>query len=519
MGLADDHDVGPAVASLPKLAWRPVTAVAIGAVGLLTCLAGVQDYHCDELYFRLLGTHLSWGYPDQPPFTPLLARASVLIFGDTAWGIRVLPGMFIGPIAVVCALIAREVGGRAPAQVLAALGTITLFPLASGHIVSTTTPDLLVWALVILFTLRALLRREPRHWLSVGVVVGLGLYNKYLVILLLVGLALALLLVGPRDAVRSRWLWFGVGAAIVIGLPNLVYQVVHGFPQLEMSRSLADTDSATQGEQRLRLLPMQLVLLGPVSAPVWISGIWALLRWPELRRARAIGVAYGVLCVILLAVEGQSYYTPGLLISIYAVGCVAMVRWCSSLRPSALVGRVRRARPALVGGLIVANAGMSVLFAFPPVAESEAEMSPLMAVNILVVNQIGWTTYVEQIATVYQTLTPDERATTTIITAKSWTAGAIDRYGRSHDLPRAYSGHNGLYDLGAPPESATSAVVVGEFESDDLPMAAFARCEVAGSLDNLLGVDNEDQGSPIRVCREPIAIWEELWPRFHSIGV
>src|SRR5206468_10370603 len=119
--------------------------------------------------------------------------------------------------------------------------------------------DLAVWSAVLLFAIRALRRDEPRWWLPAGLVVGLGLYNKHLVVLLLLVLGLALLLVGPRRALRSGWLWLGVLIALVIGAPNLVYQAAHDWPQLKMAQALA----RNKGEDaRMTLLPLQVVMLG-----------------------------------------------------------------------------------------------------------------------------------------------------------------------------------------------------------------------------------------------------------------
>src|SRR5688572_17948899 len=90
------------------------------------------DYHRDELYFRMLGEHPAWGYVDQPPATPLLARLAIEVFGDTVWAIRIPALLCVLGVALLAALIAREVGGGALAQGLAAAGTVSTFPLLAG---------------------------------------------------------------------------------------------------------------------------------------------------------------------------------------------------------------------------------------------------------------------------------------------------------------------------------------------------------------------------------------------------
>src|SRR6185312_10998738 len=142
----------------PPLALLPVGLVAAGVVALLGLTVTRYGYHRDELYFRLLGDHPAWGYVDQPPLVPLAGRASTALFGDSLWALR-LPAIAMAAVLVVLlALLARELGGGATAQTLAALGGASGFPLLDGHLLSTGTFDVPVWVGVCLLVTRALLR-------------------------------------------------------------------------------------------------------------------------------------------------------------------------------------------------------------------------------------------------------------------------------------------------------------------------------------------------------------------------
>ncbi|MDQ1307778.1 MAG: hypothetical protein QG671_3612 [Actinomycetota bacterium] len=499
-------------------AWRPVILVSVGVVALLVSFAGKYGYHCDELYFRMLGDHPAWGYPDQPPLTPLLAKAGVTMFGDSLWGIRVLPAAFTGVLAVLLAQIARETGGDAGAQTLAALGSLTLTPLLTGHTLVTVTPDLVVWLLVTLFAIRALLQDQPKYWLAVGVATGLGLYQKHLVILLLIGLGLGLLLVGPRSPLSSGWLLAGIAVAAVLGMPNLVYQVVEGFPQMAMARAVAERRG-----NRLEMIAMQPLLLGPLAAPIVVAGILALLRWPGLRPVRCVAVAYGVICVFLLATVGECYYTCGLLLPLYAVGCVAAVRWTHRVTgrtdrsSQSGMSRPDRLRTGLVIGAVTVNSCLSAAIALPLVPERDLGSTAIPDLNITIGNELGWPGYVRQVAEVYRDLPAADRAAAVVLAWDFGSAGAIDRYGHRYRLPEVYSGHNGLHAVGRPPESASVAVVVGEFD-DRLLDGTFNRCQTRGRLESGTTVGNEVEGTPIRVCWAPRQPWSRLWARFRYVG-
>ncbi|HEU4422860.1 MAG TPA: glycosyltransferase family 39 protein [Pilimelia sp.] len=493
-------DAAAAPPERPPVAWLPVGLVAAAIAALLAGYASRYDYHRDELYFRLLADHPAWGYVDQPPLTPMLAKLAIAIFGDTAWAIRVPALVAVATTTVLTALVARELGGGRAAQVLAAAGVASAFPLLVGHLLLTATTDLVVWLLVILFVMRALLRDQPRYWLAAGAVAGVGLYNRHLVILLLLGLAAGLLLVGPRRVLATRWPWAGAALAVVIGAPNLIYQIANGFPQLDMAAALAENKG---DEARPLFVPMQLVMLGVLLVPIWIAGLVTLLRDRRLRPVRAVAVAYPVVCVLLLAIAGQFYYTMGLVLALYAAGSVATVRW--------LAGRPWRW--ALVGAAVALNVVLSALISLPVLPVDVLARTPIPEINQATRDQIGWPEYVRQVAAVYQSLPPHEQVGAVIITGNYGEAGALVRYGGPYDLPAVYSGQNQLWHLGPPPPNTEVVITVGA-GGEAFHQASFERCFIASRLENGVDIDNEEQGVPVRICHRPRESWDRLWPRF-----
>lgn len=484
----------------PPVAWLPVGGAAAAAALALLATNNRYDYHRDELYFRVLRP--AWGYVDQPPLTPLLARASTAVFGDTVWAMRLPATVCVVAAILLTVLITRELGGGRGAQTLCAWGyAFAAAPMLFGHVMLTATIDLPVWAAVILFALRALLRGQPRWWLAAGAVTGVALYNKHLIVLLLVSLAIGLLWLGPRATLRSGWLWAGVGVALLVGSPNLVYQVTHGFPQLHMAAALSENKG---GETRVQLLPFQVLMLGPPVAAIWIAGLVALLRRPAWRPARALAGAYPVLLVIVLISGGQVYYPVGLLGFLFAAGCVPTADW---------VARRPGPRRAWVAAALVLNAAATFVLALPLLPVSVLGDTPIPAINQATRDQIGWPAYTREVADVYAALPDADRATAVILTGNYGEAGALDRYGPDAGLPPViYSGQNQLHEYGPPPEVATVVVTVGM----SLPylQERFGTCTAAGVLDNGVGVDNEEQGRIIAVCRDPVGGWKTAWPRF-----
>ncbi len=215
-------------------------------------------------------------------------------------------------------------------------------------------------------------------------------------------------------------------------------------------------------------------------------------------------MAYLLLVVALFVMAGQPYYSLGLLLSVYAIGCAPTARWLAG----------HRWRPALMAAGVVVNVASSALIALPIVPENRLGDTAIPAINQVTRDQIGWPTYVKQMADAYAALPAEDKARAVIVTGNYGEYGALDRYGAPYGLPKVYSGQNELYYLGRPPDSAT--VVLFVFEDPDLARLgqAFDSCSVNGRLHNDVGVDTEEESAVIVLCRGPHQPWEQLWPRF-----
>jgi 4-amino-4-deoxy-L-arabinose transferase-like glycosyltransferase len=389
----------------------------------------------------------------------------------------------------VTALLARELGGGPKAQAWTAwamttTSAITIF----GHVLLTSTADLVAWPLVCLCVLRAELRAQPRWWLAAGAVAGLATYNKLLVAVLLLGVAVGLALVGPRRRLASPWVLGGGGLALLLALPNVVYQVAHGWPELDMGRALSDNNA---GDVRSFMWVFLLVVLGPPLVVIWAGGLRQV--WRD-RRIRFFVVAFMLLVAFTFASGAQPHYPMFLLPLFLAAGMVAMERH---------LGRVWAA-------LLVVNAAVSVVVGLPVLPQHALGRSPVPGMNLIAADSVGWPAYVDQVTSVYDAL-PD-RAGAAVFTSNYGEAGSIHHY--RPDVP-VYSAQNALYDQARPPAGVGTLVVVGGQYPD--VRALFDSCRVVAHLDNGVGVDNEEQGEPMAVCHGPTAPWTVLWPRLRHL--
>lgn len=83
--------------------WAGIALIAAGAFAVEMAVSARYGYARDELYFLAAGRHLAFGYVDQPPLTPLLARISAAVTGNTLVGFRVLPALAMAALVVATA--------------------------------------------------------------------------------------------------------------------------------------------------------------------------------------------------------------------------------------------------------------------------------------------------------------------------------------------------------------------------------------------------------------------------------
>jgi 4-amino-4-deoxy-L-arabinose transferase-like glycosyltransferase len=318
---------------------RFVLPVAVTELVVQVALGNDYGYHRDELYFRTAARHPAFGYDDQPPLTPLLGWVSETVFGESPRGLRVVSAIAVSVVVVLIALLARELGAAAKGQlVAAACAAASGYLVVVGHLMSTSTFDLLAWTAIVLLTARILGGGDARLWLAVGGVTGVALQNKQLPLLLIVALAVGLALDRRlQEVMRSRWLWIGAAIALAAWLPNLLWQAAHGWPQLELASDIRENEA---GESRATLIPFQLVVIGLLLVPVLGAGLWGLLRDPSLRPWRALGFAYPSLIALLFILGTKPYYAAPLLLCLLAPGAVVAERWLRTALRSVVLGVV-----------------------------------------------------------------------------------------------------------------------------------------------------------------------------------
>ncbi|WP_020665942.1 ArnT family glycosyltransferase [Amycolatopsis nigrescens] len=487
VGARGTADAGVPAAGAPRFAAAPVLLIAGLAGVLLLVTSGRYGHGFDELYFLMAGRdHLDWGYFDQPPLVPALAGALDTLFPGSLVALRLPYTLAAAAGIVVTALIARELGGRRTAQVLAAAFSATSGLMVLNHWIGTYVLDPFFWTLLTWLLVRWVRLRDDRLLLLAGLVTAVSLQTKFLIPAYWALIALSALVLGPRELLRRPKLWAGAAFAALATVPTLIWQATHDWPYTRM------------GEVVRAEFPGAGVFLrdGLLSAGVGVGvlgflyGLWRLLRAPALRPFRFLGVAVLATFLAFLFSGGRSYYALSLLALPFAAAAVELsrrnlVRWWKAV-----------AWPAFVLSAVVTVAALPV---YPPALAERmpAAVGPFTLGSTFAKAEGQQEQLADLVGGIYAALPPEERARTTVFSEIYPFASAVEYFGPRYGIEGVYSGHRGYWYFGAPPESAENVLFLG-FDPGLL------RPYFTGSATVVDGL--------VWTFHDRIRPWAEIWP-------
>jgi hypothetical protein len=475
-------------------------------------------YFRDEFDYIACGNHLAWGYVDQPPLIPFLTHVSRAVLGDSLRSIRFIPALASSLLVVQTALIAREFGGRFFALVLAAI-TVLVAPqyLSNGSLLTTNCLEPNLWMGCAYFAILAIKRNDSRYWLWFGVVAGVGLEEKYTVALFGFGIVVGLLLTEQRRFLLDKWLWLGGLAALLVFLPNLLWNIHYHWPFLQLMHNIrAEGRDVVLGPAQYFI--QQTILVHPLTAPIWIAGLLALFFSVRLRPYRFLAWTYVVCYGVLFVLHGKNYYLAPVYPMLLAAGAVVIdyaferrsTAWLKPAIAIVLLASGARLAPVTVPMLSPEHfiAYAKTLPFKLPVMEHEHERAALPQ---WYADQFGWQEIVDETALAWNQIPPAERADCAIFAQDYGQAGAIDFLGRRDGLPPALSGHQTYFLWGPRGYSGKCMIVLGERK--EVLETYFDSVQFVGiSADNSYALE---KGIGVDICRGPkFGTLAQLWPGF-----
>jgi hypothetical protein len=501
----DSHDssrLRPWFASGPGIVWT--VAVSVLLLHLLT--AGRYGYFGDEMYHMACGEHLAWGYVDQPPLIAVFAWLTRHLLGTSLFSVRLLPALAGFAVVWLTGVLARELGGGRFAQGLAALCTACAgVYLILDHLFTMNAFEPLFWMGCAYVVIRIIKTGDAKLWVWFGVLAGIGLENKYTMAVFGFAIVAGLLLTKERTALASRWLWLGGLLALVILLPNLIWNVEHHWPFLELMRNIRSSGRDLPFTP-LGYVRAQILLMSPATFPLWLLGALDLLFARPVRRFRALGWAFVIVLGFFIVFHGKDYYAAPVYPMILAAGAVAVERAASGarmawLRPASVIF-VLLPSLALLPLVVplLSPAGFLRFQARLPFTIQPDEKSMLAEPMPHYYSWcFGWNEMVAAVAHAYASVPEPERADTAIMANDFAAAGAIDLIGPKYGLPKAICGHQSYWLWGPRNYTGQTMIVLGD--TIEGARRWFTDVKVVAKLNNPYAAPHENR--PVLLCRGP----------------
>jgi 4-amino-4-deoxy-L-arabinose transferase-like glycosyltransferase len=492
-----------------------VVLISIGSLLIHFFTYNNLGFHRDELLYLALGRHLSAGYWSNPPLIGIISYISQLLPGDSLFTTRLIPALAGALLIILTGLTARELGGKGYAQILACVTISTSLLILRGFSMLQPVPfDILLWSLILYLFLRYINSSKPVYILLIGVTFGLGMLNKYMVIFLAAGLAIAVLPTQYRKLWINKYTGYALLIAVLLFLPNLVWQINHGFPVMIHMKELAEDQLVNV--KRINILIDQ-VLMFTIGSVVWIAGLIFLLKSENAKKYRVFGYTYLAILFIFLLLRGKSYYMAGLYAFLFAAGGVC---WEKVLKP--IWTKIVFAVMLVLISLPIVPGGIPLMPA-DKLADYFSRMPPQTGIEALLrwedgkthplpqdfADMLGWDELGNIVINACDTIHDKNRIM--IYTENYGQAGAIEHFGKSYGLNEVAS-FSDNYFLWIP-DTIPSNKDLFFYVNDELGSEINSLFVCIDSLGSITNPFAREQGTTVYLCRSPRADFGRFWAR------
>ncbi len=495
---------------------------------LIHLLTGWQyGYFRDELYYFSMSEHLDLGYVDITPLVAWLMKLSRILLGDSVFAIHILPALAGALTVLLAGLIARKLGGGRYAQVLTAVAVIAapLFQIFNAMFTYDCFDQLLSALLIYVLVWILTEKKRPQLWLLFGVVVGIGLMTKISMLFLGFSLIVALLLTKERKYFTTKWIWLAGLIALGFLLPYLWWQASHHWIILEYWGNYAQGKAFKANP--IEFLLMEMIVLNPLSLPLWLGGLYYLLFAKKGSSFKVLGWLNLVYLFLAIIMSFKFYILAGSFFGVLAAGAVWVEKYFIKKRSRSL----RYAYPIILFGV-----GLLFLPLTVPVLPIEQFVKFNNFANNLGVNKVkaenietaelpqhfadrfGWEELVRTVAKVYQHLPPAEQEKCAIFANNYGEAGAIDLIGKKYGLPKAISGHLSFYVWGPRDYTGEVMLIIGFDRAAETKLReVFEEVEIVAITEAKYAMPYENH-QPIYLCKKAKLSMPELWPMVKNLN-
>jgi len=486
----------------------------IGALALIKFAihwVGNQNYgfHRDELLHLSVSEHLAWGYFEFPPFIAWVGKLSYLLFDYSLVGMRLFPTLAGVGILILCCLIAKEMGGKSKAVLLAGICVLAFVPFFRNHtLFQPVAFNQFFWTLGFYLIVKFINSEKKEYLLLFGLIAGLGLLNKYTMLVWGFGIALGLIFYNRGELFKSTWLYVAGLVSFVVFLPNLIWQIQNGFPFLLHFEVLSQKQLSTISPYEFALAQLEL----PFTLAVSLTGIYGLLLNEQLKKYRAVGVAVLAIFITLWIMKSKAYYFFAAYPVVFAAGAVQIEKWLSH-RPKWI--------DAIAAVLIIPSipfipeaTPIFPIEMFVEYTEKKANEDGRIELTGDYADMFGWDEQVQLVDSVYQSLLSEHAPKDIVIWAENYgEAGAVKILGDSYGLPNPISRHGSFWLWGYGNENAEVWISLGNEKAS--VENVFENVDLVKIITHKYAI-GEENGIPLYICRNPKIDIEQWWKSYEK---
>lgn len=472
------------------------------------------EYHRDEMLYFSLGQHPAAGYNSVPPLIGLTAWVMQNLFGYSVFAVRLLPALLSGVMILLVALMVRELGGSAYASFLSSLGLmISIFFMRSFFLFQPVFLEIFLWTLFIYLIIKYINSQNDKLLIIIGVVAGTALLNKYLSGLLFIGFLVIIPFTRYRFIFRRKMFWAGILAGFLVFLPNLIWQVVNGFPVFNHINKLYETQLVYMD------IPLFLSeqLMMPFAGTVFtIAGLLFLLSGKKVIKFRFLGFLALFIIAGLMILKGKSYYTLGIFPVLIAAGAlwyesIIKKTWIRILFPIVLVLFTLPVVP--IGIPVYGSEGLVSYFKtiddkYGIDLGRRFEDGSVHSLPQDYADMLGWEELTSLADKAFSMA--EDRNACFIYGENYGQAGAISVIGKKYKLPEALS-FNESFQYWIPerfdPDIKT-VVYINDDEPGDDVKTVFRKITVVGSISN---PHAREFGTTVYLLEEPAGSFNSFW--------
>ncbi len=490
-----------------------ITGLALLNVILHLVMSYNLEFHRDELLYFSLGLHPGFGYATVPPLIGWIAWLMQNIFGYSLFAVRIFPALVGGLMVFLMSALAKELGGSNFSRILAAIGMlISGFGLRTFILYQPVHIDLMFWTLSFYLVIKYINTQSDRYLILFGIAAGAALLNKYLIGLLFFSFLITIPFTQYRNIFRNRKFWIGILAGTIIFLPNLIWQLANGLPVINHFSELARTQLVNVDKAGF----LMDQLFNPMAASVLtVAGIIFLFINRNVKKFRFLGIIVILIIIVLMFLQGKSYYTQGLFPLLIAAGSVSWEKLLKKLWARILftVILILLTIPVLPIGIPVYKTEKLIRYfknleiKYGMTIARRFEDGSIHSLPQDYADMLGWEELTAITSKAWQMV--DDKKAGMIYCGNYGQAGAITIIGKKYGLPEAVS-FNESFIYWFPQQfnpDIKSFIYINDELGDDVN-ALFRKITNVGSITN---PDAREYGTTVYLCEDPVMSFNKFW--------